>query len=182
VQGEIHHASLGVRGRPVIRPDYVTNGHVVLWAETFGRLVDPTVAQHPAVLAAAHQGQDKHGAPLAIVIPGGRETLMRGAVGAVRDPFQINYLVQPRYTVAFDPWLAEFRDGLDYGGLGLARLTLDCIAEVGTMRNLGDLPHRYPRLGSLFASREQLPALPEQPPASWMRLNDMSRSSITGQT
>ncbi len=129
VQGEIHHASLGVRGRPVIRPDYVTNGHVVLWAETFGRLVDPTVAQHPAVLAAAHQGQDKHGAPL-----------------------------------------------------GLARLTLDCIAEVGTMRNLGDLPHRYPRLGSLFASREQLPALPEQPPASWMRLNDMSRSSITGQT
>lgn len=51
------HVSLGVRGPAVVRDDYTTNGHTVLWAASFGRLLDPTIAQHPALLAAAHGGR-----------------------------------------------------------------------------------------------------------------------------
>ena len=179
VQGEVRHASLGVESRPVIRSDYTTNGHVVLWAESFNRFVDPTIAQHPALLAEAHRGEEVHGAPLSIPIPGGREVLLRGAIGAIRTPFQINYLVQPQYTSVFDPWLDEFRDGLDHGALGLAHLTLECIAAVGGERNLRALPHQYPQLGALLAGRKELPVLPEIPPESWTRLNGLSGSRTT---
>ncbi|WP_018588742.1 hypothetical protein [Salinispora arenicola] len=175
VQGEITHVSLGVRGPAVVRDDYTTNGHTVLWAASFGRLLDPTIAQHPALLAAAHGGQDKHGAPLAVAVQGGRETLLRGAVGAIRPPFQINYLAQPQYTNAFDPWLAEFGDAVEHGGLGLAHITLDTIAAAGDIRNLRELPHLYPRLGALLAGDEHMLALPEQPPESWTRLSDTAR-------
>jgi hypothetical protein len=175
VQGDITHVSLGVRGPAVVREDFTTNGHTVLWASSFSRLVDPTIAQHPALLAAVHGGQDNHGAPLSVAVQGGRDTLLRGAVGAIRPPFQINYLVQPQHTAAFAPWLAEFRDAVDHGGLGLAHITLDTITGVGEIRNLRELPHLYPRLGALLGGHEQLPALPEQPPPSWTRLSDPSR-------
>ncbi|MBN1170612.1 MAG: hypothetical protein JXA67_00380 [Micromonosporaceae bacterium] len=175
LQDNITHVSLGVRGPAAIRADFTTNGHAVLWAASFGRLVDPTIAQHPALLAAVHRGRDKHSAPLAVAVQGGRDTLLRGAIGAIRPPFQINYLVQPQYTAAFDPWLAEFRDAVDHGGLSLAHITLDTITAAGQVRNLRELPHLYPRLGALLGGREQLPVLPEQPPASWTRLSDPSR-------
>ncbi len=175
VQGDIPHVSLGVRGPAVVRDDFTTNGHTVLWAASFGRLLDPTIAQHPALLAAAHGGEGKQGAPLSVAVQGGRDTLLRGAVGAIRPPFQINYLVQPQYTNAFDPWLAEFGDAVEHGGLGLAHLTLDTIAAAGQIRNLRELPHLYPRLGALLAGGDQLPALAEQPPESWIRLSDPSR-------
>lgn len=171
-KGDTVQGSLGVRGPAVIRPDLSTDGHAVLWAASFGRLVDPTVAQHPLLLAAAHRGQHNQTAPLAVEVPGGRDTLLRGGIGAIRHPFQVVYLVQPQYTSAFDPWFAEFRNALEYGGLNLAHTTLEAIAQAGTLRNLRELPRRYPRLGALLAGREHLPALPEQPPASWTRLTD----------
>ncbi|MBU8857718.1 MULTISPECIES: hypothetical protein [unclassified Micromonospora] len=180
IQGDIAHVSLGVRGRAAVRDDFTTNGHVVLWAESFGRLLDPTIAQHPALLAAAHGGQDKQGAPLSVPVQGGRSTLLRGAVGAIRPPFQINYLVQPQYTTAFDPWLAEFGDAVEYGGLSLAHTTLGTIVGAADIRNLRELPQLYPRLGALLAGAEHLPAVPEQPPASWTRLSDSARTGQSG--
>jgi GNAT superfamily N-acetyltransferase len=175
LQGDTTHVSLGVRGPAVIRMDYTTNGHTVLWAASFSRLVDPTIAQHPALLTTAHRGQDKHGAPLAVPVHGGRDTLLRGAIGAIRSPFQINYLVQPQHTAAFDPWLAEFGDAVEHGGLGLAHLTLDTITATGKVRDLGELPHMYPRLGALLGGHQHLPTPPKQPPASWSRLRGDSR-------
>jgi hypothetical protein len=52
----------------------------------------------------------------------------------------------------------------------------------GAIRNLRELPYRYPRLGTLLAGREQLPALPEQPPAWWTRLTALGGLSYGGGT
>ncbi|GIJ62393.1 hypothetical protein [Virgisporangium aurantiacum] len=95
-----------MRGAAIVRDDFTTNGHTVLWAASFGRLLNPTIA-------------------------GTR----RGAVGPIRPPFQINDLAQPQCTAAFDPRLAEFGDAVEHGGLGLAHITLDTITAAGDIRN-----------------------------------------------
>ncbi|MFY1689119.1 hypothetical protein [Plantactinospora sp. WMMB782] len=169
-RGEIRHANLGVRGPAVVRPDWTTNGHSVLWAATFNRLVDPTVVQHPELLRVAPQDHQKGSAPLVIHLDGGREQLLQGAVGVVRGPFVIAYLAQPQHTATFDPWITEFRAALDYGALGLAHTTLDLITAAGKLRDLDALPDRYPSLGALLTGDERLPSLPDDPPASWARL------------
>jgi hypothetical protein len=56
-----------------------------------------------------------------LVLPGGaRDALLQGAIGAVRPPFQLAYLVQPEHTAVFDGWFSEFREALDYGALAVA--------------------------------------------------------------
>ncbi|MFF0366418.1 MULTISPECIES: hypothetical protein [Micromonospora] len=169
-RGGIRHANLGVRGPAVVRPDWTTNGHSVLWAAPFNRLVDPTVVQHPELLRLAHQDQQKGSAPLVIHLDGGRKQLLQGGVGVVRDPFFITYLAQPQHTAAFDPWFGEFREALDYGALGLAHTTLNLITAARELRDLRALTPRYPSLGALLTGDEQLPPLPADPPPSWVRL------------
>jgi hypothetical protein len=53
---QVKHADVGRWDRaPIVRPDGTTDGHVVLWAESGRRLVDPTIVQAPVLLEAARK-------------------------------------------------------------------------------------------------------------------------------
>jgi hypothetical protein len=131
--------------------------------------VDPTVAQHPELNRAAHQDNVSFGAPIVLPV-GPRDTLLRGAIGAVREPYQLAYLAQPEYTGVFDRWVEQFTEALDYGGLSLAHRALIVLQAAGQMRNLRTLNHTYPRLGQLLDGRAQLPEIPAAVPAAVARL------------
>lgn len=160
---------IGVQGPAKVRPDWTTDGHSIVWAESFGRLVDPTVGQHPELNRAAHQDDLSFSAPIVLPV-GSRDTLLSGAIGAVRDPYQLAYLAQPEHTGIFDRWFEEFTEALDYGGLSLAHRALLVLQAAAQMRNLRQLNHSYPRLGELLEGRAQLPELPETVPAAVARL------------
>jgi hypothetical protein len=57
------YGGIGVNGKATVYPDGTTNGHTVVWADSFGRLVDATVAQHPELNRAVHRGSLNQSAP-----------------------------------------------------------------------------------------------------------------------
>lgn len=162
------HGGIGVNGKATVYPDGTTNGHMVVWADSFGRLVDATVAQHPELNRAVHQGGLNQSAPLVLPV-GERDMLLQGAIGAIRDPYQLAYLALPQYTSVFNGWIAQYREPLDYGALSTAHRGLHALQAVGKMRNIRQLAHLYPQLGRLLDGVDQLPELGE-PPASIARL------------
>jgi len=148
-QGERRFMNIGVQGPATVRPDWTTDGHSIVWADSFGRLVDPTVAQHPELNRAAYQDLG-HSAPLVVPV-GSRDLLLHGAVGAIRPPYQLAYLAQPEHTAVFTRWFNRFTDALNYGALSMAHRTLIAVKAAGEVRNLRQLPHLYPPLGRLLA-------------------------------
>ncbi|ROO62641.1 hypothetical protein EDC02_4624 [Micromonospora sp. Llam0] len=162
------YGGIGVNGKATVYPDGTTNGHMVVWADSFNRLVDATVAQHPELNRAVHQGSLNQSAPLVLPV-GERDVLMQGAIGAIRAPYQLAYLALPHYTSVFDGWIAQYREPLDYGALSMAHRGLYALQATGKMRNVRQLAHLYPHLGRLLDGVDQLPELAE-PPASVARL------------
>uniref|UniRef100_UPI003F49A155 hypothetical protein n=1 Tax=Actinoplanes sp. CA-151224 TaxID=3239904 RepID=UPI003F49A155 len=167
-QGHHRFTDIGVDKPPTVRADWTTDGHAIVWAGSFGRLVDPTVAQHPELNRAAHQ-DIAFSAPIVLPV-GNRDTLLEGAVGAIRPPYQLAYLVQPQYTGRFDGWFTEFAEALDYGALSIAHRALIFLEVTGRMRNLRQLSSLYPQLGALLAGTGRLPELPASPPAAVTQL------------
>jgi hypothetical protein len=169
------YGGIGVNGEATVYPDGTTNGHTVVWAESFGRLVDATVAQHPELNRAVHRGSLNQSAPLVLPV-GAREVLLQGAIGAIRPPYQLAYLALPQYTCVFDGWIAKYREPLDYGALSLAHRGQVALEAAGRMRNIRELGHLYPQLGRLLSGVDQLPELGE-PPASIAQLQAIGQQS-----
>lgn len=167
------YGGIGVNGKATVYPDGTTNGHTVVWADSFGRLVDATVAQHPELNRAVHQGSLNQSAPLVLPV-GDRDMLLQGAIAAIRPPYQLAYLALPQHTSVFDGWLAQYREPLDYGALSMAHRGLLALQAAGKMRNTRELAHLYPQLGRLLDGVDQLPELGE-PPASVARLQAIGR-------
>jgi len=170
-----HFGGIGVHGKATVYPDGTTNGHTVVWADSFGRLVDATVAQHPELNRAVHQGSLNQSAPLVLPV-GDRDMLLQGAIGAIRPPYQLAYLALPQHTSVFDGWVAQYREPLDYGALSMAHRGLVALEAAGKMRNTRQLAHLYPQLGRLLDGVDQLPELGEPPP-SVARLRAIGRTS-----
>lgn len=169
-----HHGGIGVNGRPVIRPDGTTDGHMIVWADSFGRLVDATAAQHPELNRAAHQGSLNQSAPVVLPV-GDRDLLRQGAIGAIRPPYQLAYLVLPQHTDVFDDWFARYREPLDYGALTMAHRTLLTLQTTARLRNIRELTRLFPQTGRLLDGKDQLPSLPTEPPASIAELLAIGR-------
>lgn len=178
-QGDRRFADIGVPGPATVRADWTTNGHAIVWAETFGRLVDPTAAQHPELNRAAHPDDVSFGAPIVLPV-GSRDTLLQGAIGAIRAPFQLAYLAQPEHTGVFTRWYDQFAEALEFGGLSLAHRALIVLQAAGQMRNLREPNPTYPQVGELLAGRAQLPALPQTAPAAVARLAAIGQRRQSG--
>jgi hypothetical protein len=160
-------ADIGVWDRPpTIGPDQTTNGHVVVWAESFNRMIDPTIVQEPALLRAA---RDDETFTLPVVIPAAnRQQMLASKTTAVpRGRFLISYMFFPEWSDAFD----VVRDGeigevLEYASLDLAHKSADLLRAVAEHRQLGsELGTLYPELRDLLSGRRRLPPLPPEPTA-----------------
>jgi hypothetical protein len=161
---------IGVDTEPVIYSDHTTNGHMVLWAADFGRLADPTIIQAPTFLRAARK-RPNLGLPTVIPIPGGREQLVASTVAGPRPPYVVAWRVFPQWAETLGGVLVgDLGDALEYGSLALAHTTLETIRALGQFRDdLGELD-RYPKLSALLSQAEQLPPLPGEPPAAFVRV------------
>ena len=163
--GEYRHA-------PSLRDDGSTDGHVVLWAASFRQLVDPTIVQarHLQVVAEGNPGFS-----FPVVLPvANRESLLGSSAicSPSRAPLNIAWVLQPQWTRALTPVQGSDLDiGLSYGKLALAHNTLEVIRVLGEIRSdLQRLRTLYPPIATLLDGRSQLPGLPDEPPAAFLRL------------
>lgn len=146
---EVKHADVGVWDRaPIVRADGTTNGHVVLWAESFRRLVDPTIVQAPVLFNAA---RDDEVFTLPIVLPvESREKLLAApSLATFKGPFLLSWMLFPDWTPSLAPALrGDLGAALPYGKLGLAHAVLDVLRALGQVRpDVHRLNSMYPKIG-----------------------------------
>jgi hypothetical protein len=157
--------------RPTVRPDGTTNGHVVLWAESFRRLVDPTIVQAPVLLKAARD-DEAFTRPVVLRMKSREQLLAAGAVETYKGPFLISWTLFPEWTSSLAPALrGDLGAAMPYGTLGLAHAVLDLLRTLEQIRpDVRRLNNVYPKLGALLSGREHLPAMPAEPPAAFLRM------------
>lgn len=160
------HADIGRWDRPpTVRPDGSTDGHAVVWAGAFGRLVDATVAQDPT-LAAAGAADETMTRPVIIPV-GDRDELLAGTHAAPRGPYLISWMLFPDWTSAFDPLITRGRALNEYAALQLTDRALHALRRAAEQRGeLRALHSLYPRLGALLSGRTALPAMDPPPGAA----------------
>jgi hypothetical protein len=163
---------VGVSDRPpTVRSDGMTDGHVVLWVGSFRRMVDPTIVQAPLLLAAARHDP---GFTIPAVLPvASRERLLAaGSLGTLREPFFIEWKLRPEWTGALAAALGgDIGAALPYGSLRLAHTAVDILRFLGTARpDMGRLSQLYPELEGLLTGHSELPRLPAEPPAAFVRI------------
>jgi hypothetical protein len=165
---------VGVAQVPSLRADGSTDGHAVLWAESFGLLVDPTIVLSRHVQAVA-QGDPVLSFPVVIRVPD-RETLFGAdALGSSSRPsLSIMWGLLPQWTQALTPPLgSDLEAGIAYGKLALAHAILQIIQGLARVRSdLGGLRSLYPQITAfLDDGGSQLPSLPKKPPAAFRGLS-----------
>lgn len=167
-------SDIGVPDRPpVVRPDLSTNGHMVLWAGSFARLVDPTIVQEPRLLAMARR--DPTVAFPAIAPVPDRATLLSVRPAITRGGCVISWRLHPEWTPILQQILTTgpAAQAVAYAGLNVATRTLSVLADLNQHRDLGPLRAGKSRLAHLLTGRESLPPLPAHLPPEVARLLGM---------
>jgi hypothetical protein len=145
----------------------------VLWAESFGMLVDPTIVLSRHLQAVA-QGDPVLSFPVVLPIPD-RETLFGpvAIASSSRPSLSIMWGLLPQWTQALTPPPgSDLEAGIAYGQLALAHATLQIIQGLDRVRpDLGGLRTLHPQIAAFLDGRSQLPPLPEEPPAAFRGLS-----------
>lgn len=151
------------QGMPTLNEDGRTDGHAVLWAKSFGLLVDPAIVLAPHVRAVA-QGDPVLSFPVMLPVPDDREALLGPAMitSSSRPPLRLAWVLLPNWTQALNPAPGSGLDAsVEAGKITLAHATLEILRELGRLRtDLGRMRARYPALASLLEGRRRLPPLP----------------------
>lgn len=147
---------------PMLRDDGSTDGHTVLWASSFGQLVDPTIGQARHLQEAA---EDNPRFSFPVVLPIASREILVGPWGigtTSRPPLHIAWVLQPQFTSALRPVLgSDLETSLTYGKLALAHTTLEVLRSVEELRSdFKRLRTLYPQIAALLDGRRQLPELP----------------------
>ena len=159
---------------PIVRDDGDSDGHAVLWVESPGRLVDPTVLQLQHLHAAA-EDNTSFGVPVMVPLPSLDSLLdpVPGmAVMCLRPPLVISWVAQPRWAQAVTPVPGSDLDtGLSYGKLALAHAIFELIQGLRNFRSdMAQVNALYPMLADLLDGRRHLPGLLAEPPGAFLRI------------
>ncbi|MFI0449770.1 hypothetical protein [Actinomadura sp. 6N118] len=176
---DVTYADIGVWDRPpIVRPDGTTDGHVVLWANSFRRLVDPTIAQAPMLMEAARTDV-QFTLPTILPVASREQLLSMPTISTAKGPYLITWMLLPDWNEALMPALfGDIGEAMPYATLALAYECLHVMRALGEERtDLRQLHNRYPRLGDLLAGRRQLPELPSEPPAAFVRIRRAARGT-----
>jgi hypothetical protein len=150
------------RGKPSLADDGSTDGHAVLWARSFGLLVDPAIVLAPHVRAVA-QGDPVLSFPVMLPVPD-REALLGPDMitSSSRPPLRLAWALMPHWTQALTPAAGSgLAASLQVGTITLAHATLEILQELGRLRtDLGQMRAIYPALAALLDGHNQLPPLP----------------------
>ena len=157
---------------PSLRDDGSTDGHAVVWAASFGQLVDPTIVRARYLQAVA---QDHPGVSFPVMLPvADRDTLFgpTAICSSSRPTLTIAWGLMPHWTQALIPSPGSDLDtAIAYGKLALAHTTLEVIRGLNIVRpDTEQLRALYSPLAALLNGTSQLPRLPSEPPAAFIRL------------
>lgn len=157
---------------PSLRDDGSTDGHAVVWAASFGQLVDPAIVRARYLQTVA---QDYPGVSFPVMLPiADRDTLFGPAAicSSSRPTLTIAWGLLPHWTQALAPRPGSDLDtAIAYSKLALAHTTLGVIRGLNVVRlDAEQLRAHYPQLAALLDGRSQLPQLPGDPPAAFRRL------------
>ena len=149
---------------PTVTAEGATDGHMVVHAPSFGRIIDPTIVQDPSILAAAYR-DPRYSIPAIVAVPAvpadpAALTSIEPAY-AYDENLHVTWTLRPDWTHLLDGVL-DFPDSEEAarrGSTGLAHDTLDLIRELDADRDLHALIGLYPHLGPLLDGRAQLPAI-----------------------
>jgi hypothetical protein len=170
VEGETEYIGEHLRV-PRLQADGASDGHAVIWAESFGRLVDPTITEMRLVREAA----ERSGISMLAAAPiESRGELLRAPGFRIqsRTGVVIELRLMPQWTRELTPVPGSELDiGLSYGQLALAHTVVEVMRGAAELRT--DLPRirsLYPLLADLLAGSALLPELPDEPPTTFLRL------------
>lgn len=158
---------------PSLREDGSSDGHTVVWSASFGQMIDPTImlARH---LDAAVKVNPDLSFPMVLPVANRNILFAPAAIGTMsRAPISIAWKLHPEWTRALTPTPGSDLDsGVSHGKLALAHTTLDVIRGLnGTRSDSPQLRSLYPPLAALLDGRSELPGLPSEPPAAFLRLS-----------
>ena len=170
VKGEAEYIGEHLRP-PRLRTDGTSDGHAVIWAGSFGRLVDPTITETRLIREAAERSAKS----ILAVVPVEDSSQLLGAP-LFRIQSQTGVVIDlrlvPQWTRELTPVPgSELDAGLSYGQLALAHTVVEVMRGVAELR--ADLPRirsLYPPLAELLAGSALLPELPDEPPTAFLRL------------
>jgi hypothetical protein len=157
---------------PSLRNDGSTDGHAVVWAASFGQLVDPTIVRARNVQAVA---QSRPEASFPVMLPvADRDTLFGPAAicSSSRPTLTFMWGLLPQWTQALTPCRgSDLETAIAYGKLALAHAIVEVIRGLNIVRpDSEQLCALYPPLAALLNGSSQLPRLPDEPPAAFVRL------------
>ena len=157
-QDRTHVTDIGVYQQPpVVRDDGVTDGHVVVWSNTFRRCIDLGVCNQHTLLETSN-GRTLT-SPIVLPMAGGIKQLLDEASGAatLRLPFVFGWNFFPEWRSRFDPFLSYHATAINQGGIALAKVAVGLLSALSVYSNLTELEQLYPRLGALLSGQADLP-------------------------
>ncbi len=158
-------SQIGVPEPPTVRPDGTTNGHMIVWSDSFGRLIDPTVIQDPLLMRLARQNVALT-APVLLPIPGGRTAALGSPLVTPRGPYLVAWTLQPQWTPLLNGVLdGTMGTGVQLGALAVAHDTLAVLCAAAQFRDTSGLAALSPTLRDLLSGERHLPDLPAELPA-----------------
>jgi hypothetical protein len=170
VEGEAEYIGERLRA-PKLRADGTSNGHAVIWARSFGRLIDPTITETRLV----REATERAGISMLVAAPFvSRDQLLR----APEFHFQsqtgvvIELGLRPQWTRELTPVPGTELDiGLSYAQLALAHTVVELMQGAAEIRaDLSRIRSLYPLLADLLGGSVLLPELPGEPPTEFLRL------------
>ena len=170
VKGEAEYIGEHLRP-PLLRADASSDGHAVIWAGSFCRLVDPTITETRLVREAAERSAKSI---LAVFPVEDRGQLLRAPGFRIQSQtgVVVDLRLVPQWTRELTPVPgSELDAGLSYGQLALAHTVVEVMRGTAELR--ADLPRirsLCPLLADLLADSALLPELPDEPPTAFLRL------------
>ena len=155
---------------PRLENDGSTDGHAVLWLESFHRMIDPTIVQSRTIQTEA-QLNENLGLPMVLPAPSLDVLLEPESPGlaTIRGPHHIGWILQPQWTELLTPVKgSDLHAGIAYGQLSLAYAILDVVRGLKHDRSdLQRLHDLYKPMTALLDEQIHLPPLPDEPPTSF---------------
>jgi hypothetical protein len=158
-KGEKRPIDIGVwEHPPVVHPDGTTDGHVVVWADSYKRCIDLGLCHHPEMLKLSSDN-DSLTNPIVLPIAGGRAQFFDSGTQhtTLRPPFGIFWTLFPQWNSRLEPFFIRHEDEIERGGLALANVTVDLLSALAVYNDLAELYRLYPRLSNLLSGRVRLP-------------------------
>jgi hypothetical protein len=139
---------IGVWERPpAMRNDGITDGHLVVWVDSFKRLIDLGPCNQPALLKLSSEEEPLIN-PIVLPIAGGRKQLFDTQSTTLRPPYGIFWTFFPRWMSRYEFFFQRHTTAVEDGGLALANVTVGLLSSLIMYSDLRGFDQLFPQLAA----------------------------------